>query len=221
MLLLSFLGVALPAVANAQAISSPFRYIEARHSVGIYGGYLLTDTGELDLGPQSAPMFGVRYDVRFSGPLSGEVQVGYTRTTRNVYVPSAAGLENPPTLVGDRDMTVVSALGGIRFRFTGSRTWRGFAPFAVVTGGVFDDLIAPGGIDAQLQADQRFSFGPGFAAGIGLGSDVYLTDRLAIRLEARDHLWRLRFPDAFFEEGAEDGEWTHNFGLTIGGSFDL
>src|SRR5690606_10279595 len=211
------LGLCWHSRAEAQQISSPYRYIEERHTFGLFAGYLATDPGELDLGPKSAPMFGVRYNIRLTGPLVGEVQLGVSQTSRNVYVPSASGLSNPPTLVGERDVSLVTGMAGIRFHLTGSRTWHGVAPFIVGVAGIVDDFNSIAGIDLQLQQDQVFSLGPTFAAGIGLGSDVYLTDRLAIRLEVRDHLWRIRFPDAFFEDGGRDGEWTNNFGLTIGG----
>src|SRR5690606_11051392 len=135
-LLVSVLSVCVAAEAAAQTITSPFRYIEERHTFGVFAGHLSTNTGQFDLGPQSAPMFGARYNMRFSGPLSGDLQVGVTQTSRNVYVPAPIGSENPPALIGERDMTLVSALAGVRFHFTGSRTYRGIAPFATLSGGL-------------------------------------------------------------------------------------
>jgi hypothetical protein len=218
--LLVTLGVTsllLPAVLEAQVIPSPFRHIETRHEIGFHAGYLYTNRGSLDLGPAPAPVFGSRYNIALTGPLQGEVGLSFSPTSRTVYA-RPGGATGSIISVGERDFVIMILEGGIRFRMTGARTWRGIAPYAAGTGGVVTTLGRPADIEEAIPADQRFQFGPSFAAGLGLGSDFFVTERFSIRAEARDHFWRLTHPIGLAGTGQRESEWRHNFAISFGGA---
>jgi hypothetical protein len=203
---------------SAQSIPSSYRFIETRHEVGLYAGYLFIDPGELGQAPESGPMVGARYDIHFTGPLSGEVGLGLLPTNRQVKARSGTST----TLVDleETDALLLSAEAGLRFHLTGQRAWRGLAPYALATAGIVADLAGTGALERQIVEEERFTFGPTFAASAGLGSQFFLTDKVSLRVEARDNVWRLSYPDIYRPAGIveEDAEWAHNFGLTIGGA---
>ena len=210
--------VLLSAPLFAQPVSSPYRFIETRISVGIFAGVIQTSAGKVDAGPQSAAIYGARVNRRLTGPLSLEVGLGFSSTDRNIYVPATAGSGDPPVAAGERPATLILGDAGVRFHVTGPRSWRGLAPYAALTGGFVESISDLTLAEAEVPLDQRFDFGPGFAAGIGFGSDFFLTERLSVRGEVRDYLWRLTYPESF--TGAEEEkEWRHNLAFTLGGTF--
>lgn len=202
----------------AQTVPSPIRYIEKKHSVGVFGGYFQTDTGTLDAGPGPAPWFGARYDMQVTGPLAVGASVSVIRSTRNLYVratPTTADLE----FVGEVDSGLVLAEAGFRFQLTGPRTWHGIAPYIGLSAGVVDDYTPLSDFESELDEELLFDFGPGFAAGTSLGTDFFLTEQFSIRAEARDQLWRYTYPTTLSGTGQEEKEWVHNLGFSIGAAF--
>lgn len=217
--------------AAAQDIPSPYQRIEATQSVHVFGGYLvperdvnLTDSTSALFGFNAAPVFGVRYQVRASGPLSVEGSAAISPGSRQLFRPEftsdstrveaeALGVEVPATLA------MVDL--GLRFHVTGPRTWNGLAPFVVGMGGLAGDLS--GGHDEEEDADleerERFRFGPSFAVGAGLGTDWFPARNISVRLELQGRLWRMVTPEGFTVTGTERSEWNRVGGVTVGGAF--
>ncbi len=210
-------SAAVASHASAQTIPSPYRPIEHTQSAGVFGGYLWTGAADLDLGPSSAPLVGARYTIRFSGPAAGEVSVGYAPSERTVFRNDAVlgAAEAAPVAVGTADFPLLLAEAGIRFTLTGARSWNGLAPFLVATGGVVTPLDDSEG-DIEVTDEERFDFGPAFAVGVGGGVDWFLGDRFAVRLDARDHLWKIPTPAGLADAGREDSQWTNNLSVTLG-----
>jgi hypothetical protein len=213
-------GLALGRPLDAQQIVSPYRFIETNHSLGVYGGYLLTSPGTPAVGAQSAPILGIRYNLRFTGPLSGEAAVSFLPSERQVIRDDTlvAGIAPEPT--GEVvPMNLIIAEGGLRFHLTGARTWRGLAPYVVATGGVAADLTGRGEEDLALPEPQQFRFGPSFALSGGVGTDWFLSERLSLRLEARNHVFRMQVPAGLREGLRSENQWTNNLGLSLGTAF--
>ncbi len=203
---------------RGQTIESPYRFVETRHSAGFFVGYLNTDPGSLDLAPRSALLFGGRYDIRLTGPLSGEIGLAFAPSERTIY---HLDEEDRTTLVPLAETsTLVGVLeAGLRFHVTGQRTWRNLAPYVVGTVGVATDLTSNNKGEEVIPSDQFFRFGLGFAAGLGVGSDFFVSDRFSLRVEVRDYIWRLSYPGGISGTGSRETEWTHNFAPTLGGSY--
>lgn len=214
--------------AGAQQIPSPIRYVETTHSLGFFAGYLLTDPGiafdtaanrNVELGPQSAPVMGVRYNLRFGGPLSGEASLGFSPTERKVYAPASETDPTPVELDRTEDVPLLVGEAGLRFHVTGPRTWHGLAPFVVGSAGVVADLDGSGDAEEDgVPETAAFGFGPSLAVGAAIGTDWFPTRRLSLRVEVRDHLWKISAPEGLRAPRQEISEWTHNVAFTLGGA---
>jgi hypothetical protein len=202
---------------GAQEIDSPYRFLTTRQSINAYGGYLATGTGTLGLGPESGPVFGVRYGIAISGPFSLEGDVGYFSSTRAVMdtVPGDTSRQQ----VGEADFTAFLATGSLRFNLTGPRTWHGIQPYVKFGAGIAVEASGGSAVDEDLPGDVRFDFGTGFTGVLGGGIDWFAGERWGIRLDARNLLWKLGTPRAFLIKGEQArllpaDEWAQNFALT-------
>lgn len=214
------LAPALAARADAQSIPSPFRYLERAQSVSVFGGYLITDGGRFDLTPRSGPIAGLRYLGRFAGPVSGEVVVGAVPTDRTVYArTNVTDPTAPLTRITETDALLLTAEAGLRLSLTGPRTWHGLAPAVAATAGLVADVGGRADEEKALPANQLVPLGPAFAVGISAGTDWFLTERLSLRLLAKDHLWRREIPEGLTGARRSETEWTHNIGVTLGAAF--
>ena len=211
-------SILFAAGGSAQTIPSPYRYVEDTQSAGPFGGWLVTDRGDNEIGPHSAPIIGGRYTVRLSGPLSGEVGLATIPTQRTVQQRiSATGDSLRLQALGDVNSLILLGEAGLRFHITGPRPWTGLAPYASLSAGGVWDALGTSDLEEAVAADQRVEFGPGFAVGAGLGTDWFLSERFVLRVEARDYLWRLTTPIGLTPAARqEETEWANNIGLTLG-----
>jgi hypothetical protein len=203
-----------PCLARAQSVPSPYRYVERAQSLGIDAGYLLIDAGQYDTNPQSGPLVQIQYQGRFAGPVSGVATLGLVPTNRSIY--TRANGAATATQVDEASSLLVMAEAGLRLSITGPRTWHGLQPAIAATGGFVGDLAGRTEIETQLAGDQLVALGPAFAVGLSAGTDWYPTDRLSVRLQAADHLWRRRTPAGLTDSGSRETAWTHNIGITVG-----
>lgn len=225
-----------PAAAAAQeggggaqtTIDTPYRWIERSLRVGIAGGYVAADRGISELGPGSTPVLGARGRARISSPLSLEAGVLAGRSDRFVVDPRLPG---GPAPVDTVDVTWLLAEAAVQFALTGARTWHGLQPYLLVGGGFLvgiDDPVSPR-LPAPEQGEPpvRADVGVSPVVQAGAGAEWKVGERWGIAFEARDHLWRISTPDAFFQEevldriedadlpAPQDTDWTHNLGLTV------
>lgn len=214
------LATLLPAAGNAQTIPSPYRYVERAQSLGIFGGFLLTDRGERGLGPASAPLLGIRYGGRFAAPVAGVVRLGIAPSEREVFARTGTSEADAPlTPVDEANALIVTGDVGLRLNLTGARTWRSIAPYLQATGGLVSLISSRTESESQLPADQLVSLGPSFAVNVGGGADWFLTERLSLAVATHGHFWRLSTPAGL--AGAQRGstEWTRNASVELGGAF--
>lgn len=230
-LLALVLTLAAGGALEAQNIPSPFRYVETRQSLGAFAGYFWTNpaiepdsiTGEIELGPRSAPLFGVRYGYRLGDPASVEVALGFAPSERRVYRNGGVAGDTAQLRIVDTGETasapLVLAEARLHLNLTGARTWNNLAPFVGVTGGLIAEVGGADGAEEDIPEDERFDFGPGFAVGAEIGTDWFLSERVSVRAELRDVLWRVEVPVGLRRDEREDeGRWTQNFGVALGGA---
>lgn len=213
-----FGAVLSPSDARAQSIDSPYRFVETSQSLGLFGGYAFTGEGNLELGPQSAPIFGARFNIRVSGPFSAEGAVSWLQTKRTVWdtIPADTSLR----VLGEADMSVLSVTAAMRFDLTGPRTWHRLQPYVALGGGVAFDLAGDADVEATMPEDVRFDFGTRFLGVVGGGVEAHVSRRITASFDARTQLWKLNTPEPFLfgEPGLyrPPDEWTQN--LILSGS---
>ncbi len=206
--------------AAAQHIASPYRYIEPRSYVTVFGGRLSTQSGAAGVGPTSGSIFGGNFGYRLSGPFVVELTVGYASLNRAVR--DTLTLAPPDTTtfrqIGTSKQGVLLAMAAVRFDITGPRTWHGFQPYALFGVGGATGATGATTADARVPADVRFSFGTTFAAQVGGGIEWYATRRFGLRLDGRGTLWKVHTPSAFLlrDHTLPPSEWTQNASL-VGG----
>jgi hypothetical protein len=207
-----------PGSAAAQSISSPYRFLDTRQAATVFGGYVATGRGALELGPRPGPILGVRYDLGISGPFVLEAELGWFARDRAVQdtVPGDTTRTSP----GDADFRAITVQAGLRFNITGARTWHGLLPYALFAGGFTKDVADESGTDAALPADVRFDFGTRFTAGLGGGLEWFPAQGAGIRLDGRMLLWKLKTPAPFLRGDQVNvlpsEQWTQNLSLTAG-----
>jgi hypothetical protein len=224
-------ALALPArPAAAQEIRSPLRYIEEAQGLSFFAGYLfsdpeltLSDTTSVELGPRSAPMFGARYQLRASGPISVNLAAAFIPSERRLFLAEAVN-DSAEIRVIDPGTTVSAPIalveGGVTFGLTGPRAWNGIAPFVGVSAGLAAELGGSEEAEEEVPGPERFDFGPAFALGLRAGTDVFVTRRAAVRVELNGRLWRQSAPEGFRMGGqAEINEWNNASSVQVGGVF--
>jgi hypothetical protein len=214
--------------AQEPSIDTPYRWIEKGMRFGVSPGYILTSRGSLGLGPGSTPTAAGRFRIRVSNPLSVGVNVTYGNSDRRIVNPFAVG---GPSVVDTVDSNWLLAEAAVQFTFTGSRTWHGIQPYIIIGGGGIFGLGEEVSPLAEELDIERFVYeigtAPSFLAGGGL--EWLLSRKVGLSFEVRDHIWRLKAPEGFFdpdileiilESGApapSESEWTNNveFSLSV------
>lgn len=205
---------------RGQQIDSPYRFLDHGQFAGVWAGYVSASDGRIDIGPEPAPIVGLAWALRVSGPFSINAEVGYMPSTRIVRDTVFEAADSLFREVGEADVKLLTVMGNIRFNLTGARTWNGLQPFAIIGGGVAVDLAGATDVERELTANQRFDFGTSFAGQLGAGADWFPSQRVSIRVDARNMFWKLPIPEAFLftaeGEGFPRSEWEQNFALAAG-----
>lgn len=227
-LLVMLAGTAPILRAQEPSIDTPYRWIEKGMRFGVSPGYILTSRGSLGLGPGSTPTAAARFRIKVSNPISVEVDLTYGNSDRRILNPFAIG---GPATIDTVNSNWLAAEAAVQFTFTGARTWHGIQPYLVFGGGGIFGLgegVSP--LVEELELDDfvyEMGSAPSFLAAGGL--EWLISRSVGLGFEARDHIWRLKAPEAFFrpevleiilESGApapQESEWTNNveFSLSV------
>lgn len=208
----------LPLPATGQSIPSPFEYLERRQEAGPFVGLMPVGTGRFDYGPSGGLVYGARYAIELSGPLSFEGMAAGVDATRKVVDPSRVEGDR---IIGEVDSPILLLDAGLRFTFTGRRSWHGLAPFIGAGGGIALDMGDTAGLDKRLLPEDVFDFGTSFFGTMSGGTRWFLTDRIAARVDGIFSLWKIDTPPGWFSdptrgfENVSDGEWVAGTSLTL------
>lgn len=214
-------SLALAPAAGAQDIGylpaeSPYRDIPYRQELTFFAGYYAPSADPVGVAPTSAPIGGVRYEIRLGGPAQFYASVAGSRTDRTVIDPTKAPEER---VLGIQAVNLLFADVGIAANITGQKSWHGLVPTISGGLGVASDMTGkdPGG----------FRLGTPFALSMGGGLKWVSSGRLALRADVTDHFFQVRYPDSYYqppatgvppvrEQAAKQNIWTHNAALTLG-----
>jgi len=226
---LLLVAVVFPAgSAGQESIDSPYRWREKGFRIGLFGGYHAANRGTLDFGQGPAPIGGARLRLRASSPLSFEVGAGYAPAERWVVDP---GLETGPAVVDTLAAGWLRTEIGAQLALAGSRTWNGIQPYATFGAGfVFGVNEGASEVFSDPVLEPfRYDISTAPLLHLGLGFEIFPSEKIGIGFEVRDYLIRLSAPDAFVlpaildlleSNGAPSPPakaWQHNFefGMSI------
>lgn len=208
------------------SIETPYEWIERSFRVGLFGGYMDTDRGPMKLAPDPTPFAGARMRARVSSPISLEAGVSFGPSDRLTIDPRTDAPLAPVDTMASSWLLVEAAM---QFAVTGARTWHGLQPYGLLGAGLLvgvDETVSPRLSEVE---DAPFRYEIGVAPGLqlGLGVEWVVSDRIGIGLEARDHMWRIKSPDGFFDSevldrfeelglpAPEETDWTHNLEFSV------
>lgn len=215
----------LPAALTAQVghrpESSPYRDLKARRVLSIGAGYVAGSKGSAGVGPADGPLAGIRLDLHLSGPAEFTLGFSGARLERLAIDPRR-GVDD--RVIETSQQTVLLVDAGFNLLFTGEKTWHRLLPYFGVTLG-----IAQGGSVPAADTLSTFRFSTQFHVGPQFGWRWYPSDRISFRVEAKDVLWRLKYPEIFFSDpelAPSDpplldpdtqgkSQWTHHPAITV------
>jgi opacity protein-like surface antigen len=220
------------APAAAQTITSPYQFVDRGQGLFAYVGYVVTDRGTIQTGPDSGATVGIGYSIRVSGPFAFDARIAYLPTSRTVYDRQDAGLD-PEAIRADprvglvergtADLSLLLTDASLRFDITGPRTWNKIQPYALLgLGGAFRMAAEhEAEEDIRTDVDLRVRFRNGFTGHFGGGLEYHMTPRATVRLDARNVLLRLQVPSGFITPARviDDREWVQSANLSVGLGF--
>ena len=205
--------------------ASPFRDLEYRQELSVFGGYFNASGDVAGVAPQSGPAVGVRYELRLGGPAQLMVRALRVASARQLLDPFQA----PPARdLGTRSQGLWLADAGISMNLTGQKSYHRLVP--VLNGGI--GLVT----DFKREVDARrdttasgYRFGTAFALSFGGGVRYTPGGRLQIRADVGDYLYQIKYPTSFYSPGTgvtpvlaadvKQNQWKHNVALTLGASY--
>ena len=201
--------------------SSPFRDLEFRHELTLFGGYYLSAKDPAGSAPRSAPMEGLRYELTVGGPAQLVFKIARVNSDRHVINPLEPratrdlGVESWPIYLTDL---------GFSLNLTGQRSWHGVVP--VVSGGI--------GLASDLDkqnANDPFNLGTTFAFSFGAGLRIVPGGRFQLRADAGTWMYQYKYPATYYATTSDNTSvldakqaknfWKKNLGLTLGASYLL
>jgi hypothetical protein len=219
LLVLGLLTLGQP--VSAQRIASPYRFLNTSQEAGVFIAQINPAESTVGLESESGPAFGVRYSIQVSGPFMLEGEGMYFPTSHAVL--DTAVVDSAYRVIGTADHAIASGTAALRVNLTGQRTWNRVQPF--VHFGVGFALEASRDQDAVNLAPEvaRYEFGTTFAGLLGAGISWVPAERLAVRLDARNLLWKIKTPAGLQTSATgrlmPTDEWVQNIGLSAGISF--
>ncbi len=214
--------LAAPAAAQVGTVParSPFVDLPSRQGLTPFAGYLFAASDRAGVAPQSAPYFGVQYDIYLGGPASFTARIASAVAERNVIDPARP---TATRLLGVERQPLTMADAGFSFALTGQKSYRGFVPLVNGGIGVVSNFK---GVDAG-----GFNLGTRFAFSYGGGVRYVTSGRLSVRGDVVWHLFQLRYPDRYFQaaldstsvlpSGSSKSNWLNSPAVTVGLTYQI
>lgn len=210
------LGVApLAAQVGSLPEKSPYQDFTYHQDFSVFGGYFGGNKGSANVGPQSSPIFGIRYGLHIGGPAEFAIRIARASSTRNVLDPTKLGAARN---VGTESDPLWIADAAINIALTGQKSYHHIVPMFGVGAGV---------AKSRSSADVGgYKFGTGFALQFGGGLRFVSHGPWGARVDLTDYLWQLSYPSSYFltpvggtpvlAPGQAQNEWKQNATITFG-----
>lgn len=217
---------AVPAAAQSVDVGyppprSPFRDLEYKHELTLFGGYYNAGEDAAGVAPGSGVMEGIRYELVVGGPAQLVVRLARVNSERKVINPLEPratrdlGLQSWPVYLTDL---------GFSLNLTGQRKWHGVVPVVNMGIGLASDL------DKEDENDP-FNLGTTFAFSLGAGLRIVPGGRFQLRADAGTWMYQYEYPSTYYATTSDNTTvleadqarkfWKRNYGLTVGASYLL
>lgn len=175
---------------------SPYRDIAHSKTITAMYGDIGGDGGKVGVGPHNGHAYGVRAELRLSGPVTFGVSFAKGKLERLV-VSAEDSVDNRVDGPVEQDMTFIE--GSLQLNITGRKTWHRLAPFIGMSVGYVhgSDLKA-----SQATDSSGYRFGGKLYFTPSAGVSVHLNSVVALRFEARQMFWKLSYPLSYTGEPA-------------------
>lgn len=198
---------------------SPFQDILTHEGFTLFAGRFAGNATAAGTGARPGLMLGARLNVHISSALDISGTFGEAFTSRLRIDAGGDTARN----IGNVKVRLLAADLGFQLNLTGDKTWHHLAPYVYLGAGITTPsakLVDPGG----------FELGTQFDVVPALGTRLFISRGLELRLEARDYYYRYSFPLSFitlpYAGHADystinsvlvgDRVWYNNFTLWVG-----
>ena len=187
--------VALPLSAQQVGFppaQSPYRDLEFKEELTPYAGWASAGTDAARVLPQSASIFGLRYQIHIGGPVSFDADFSRMGSSRNVVDPSQIASKR---ILGTADAAVYGINAGVALGLTGRKSWHHLVPelrggAGLLTSDAKDDVSG-------------YTFGTPFAFTFGGGLKFVSVGRLQLRTDVTERLYKQKYPDSFYAASSD------------------
>jgi len=191
-----FLSVGPPARPSDAQVGhdparSPYGDIPPGSRPVLFAGLLSADRGRAGAGTSNALTFGTRFDIPTGKSLTIQFTGAYLQGDRFIIDPRADST-SPARRTGPVNSDLVLTELAVQLRLTGSKTWRGLAPYVGVGLGLAFDVNSPGDTTGS-----NYQFGSKITLSGATGVRWYPSRRLMVNADVRALIWRLRYPVSF------------------------
>jgi hypothetical protein len=188
--------VAAPLAAQIGSLpeNSPYRDLEDRQRFGVVAGYLFTDKDPAGVGPKSAPMLGLRYDLHLGAAAYLNTTLFTMSSSRPVldYTKPAATRN-----VGVRNFALTGATATLAIALTGERSWHSLQPLINLGTGFVSAL---GDINGDRSA---YRFETKLLIDYGFGVRYFVSANSELRLDVNWYAWQFKYPNTYQSTAAD------------------
>jgi hypothetical protein len=219
----AFLLALVPGSSSAQDVGypparSPFRDLEYKQELTLFGGWFLAGKDPAGVAPRSGPTFGVRYEANVGGPVSLFGRLSTVLSERRVVDPREPEATRE---LGVQSWPLYMADFGVALNLTGQKSYRRLVPVLNLGFGFASDF------NRSVEQDP-FEFGTTFALTYGAGLRVVPGGRFQWRFSLDNYLYKLDYPASYYvlpgtgpavvDADQKQSFWKNNTAFTLGGS---
>jgi hypothetical protein len=189
---------------------SPYREILRSSYYEATAGRFYGSGGALRVGPRQGPSEGLSYVIRGRNTLQLSFGLWTAGLQRSVIDPNDSIAVRDKGLVNQR---LYALEIGIQFNLAGGKTWHGLAPYSGIGFGLVHGSSSPPSDSSGYSFGSRLFFAP------TLGTRLFVTQRLYLKVDARAMFWKLAYPDLYLNEPSKQpGTATHSNAVNQTGS---
>ena len=218
-LLILCTGTASAQIVGRHPEESPFRDLQFRQDVTLFTGYFNAGRDPAGVAPQAAPIVGAQYGIRLAGPVTFVARTAVAFSERTIINPRVVAEER---VVATESWPIMLTDLNFTLNLTGQKSWHGIVPTA--TGGL--GLVTDFKTDADVGG---YQFGTSFAFNLGAGVRWVATERMELRFDLTDYVYKIGYPTAYYSRAPDDTQvlpntqprtlWKHNAAFTVGAAY--